>query len=419
MKRYFLLACLLGVAAIATPATASAPAQARPADSIPAREILVMLKIAPQHFHVGGAYGSAGTGQGYGDTSAEAARRRIAENIARKNGFTVVDGWPMPLLGVDCYVMRLSAGLSVSAAVAEVSRDRRVAWSEPMELYQAQGDMRESADPLLPVEPAAQAWRLTELHKYATGHGVSVAIIDSKVDVRHPDLAGHFIADENFLAGATPQPERHGTAVAGIIGATADNGLGIAGVAPGAEMMALRACWQVRDASGSPPTLCDSLGIARALQYAIDHKANVINLSLSGPPGLLLSKLISIALARNASVVAAFDPTLPKGGFPASQPGVVAVADEALHNLPARVYAAPGRDVPTTQPGGKWYLVNGSSYAVAHVSGLIALVRQHRNSSSLARRASGRIDACTSLLGTLPHCDCACGALESARSGKR
>ena len=420
MKRWLLLYWLLAAAGLATPATASAPVQTGTPDSIPSRQILVMLKVAPEHLRVGTAYAGASASGGYGDTSAQAARRRTAEGIARKNGFTLVDGWPMPLLGVDCYVMRLSPGLSVDAAIAQVSRDPRVAWSEPMALYQAQGGAgQRGADPLLPVEPAATAWRLNDLHKYATGHGVSVAIIDSKVDVRHPDLSGHFIADENFLSADASRPEQHGTAVAGIIGATADNGLGIAGIAPGAEMMALRACWQVKDASASPPTLCESLGIARALQYAIDHKANVINLSLSGPPGLLLSKLITIALARNTSVVAAFDPSLPKGGFPASQPGVVAVADETLHNLPGNVYAAPGRDVPTTEPGGRWYLVNGTSYAVAHVSGLIALVRQHRNSSSLARMASGRIDACSSLLGTVPRCDCACGALETARSGGR
>jgi hypothetical protein len=389
-------------------------------DPVPSREILVMLKIAPEHLRAGGAYRGGVSAGHYGDPASVAARRRTAESIARKNGFTVVQGWPMPLLGVDCYVMQLAAGLSLETAIAQVSRDPRVAWSEPVQLYQAQGSagMRPT-DPLLAVEPAATDWYLTDLHKYATGRGVSVAIIDSKVDVKHPDLAGHFIADENFLASSATAPEQHGTAVAGIIGATAGNGVGIAGMAPGARMMALRACWQVRDTRTSPPTLCESLGIARALQYAIDHKAQVINLSLSGPPGTLLSNLISIALKRNASVVAAFDPSLPKGGFPASEPGVIAVADEALHNLPAKVYAAPGRDIPTTQPGGRWYLVNGTSYSAAHVSGLLALVRERRSSAALIRTATGRIDACASLLGALRHCDCPCGPADGTRTAKR
>jgi subtilisin family serine protease len=254
----------------------------------------------------------------------------------------------------------------------------------------------------------------------ATGRGVTVAIIDSKVEVTHPDLSGHFVADKNFLSSDPPAAEQHGTAVAGIIGAGAGNGIGIAGIAPGAQLMALRACWQVRSATASP-TLCESLGIARALQYAIERKAGVINLSLSGPPGLLLQKLIDIALARKATVVAAFDPTLPRGGFPASMPGVVAVADQSLQNLPANVYGAPGRDIPTTEPGGKWYLVNGTSYAVAHVSGLVALVRERRSDSplSLARSTSGRINACATLLRTTRACDCDCRLSQAAAGGIR
>ena len=375
-----------------------------------------MLKMSPQHLHVGGAYGGR-----YGDASAWAARRRTAQSLAENNGFTLVDGWPMPLIGVDCYVMRVSAGVSIDAAVDRVSRDPRVAWSEPMQLYEAQGGTpARAADPLAPVEPASSEWRLADLHKVATGRGVTVAIIDSKVEVTHPDLSGHFVADKNFLSSDPPAAEQHGTAVAGIIGAGAGNGIGIAGIAPGAQLMALRACWQVRSATASP-TLCESLGIARALQYAIERKAGVINLSLSGPPGLLLQKLIDIALARKATVVAAFDPTLPRGGFPASMPGVVAVADQSLQNLPANVYGAPGRDIPTTEPGGKWYLVNGTSYAVAHVSGLVALVRERRSDSplSLARSTSGRINACATLLRTTRACDCDCRLSQAAAGGIR
>jgi len=383
---------------------------------VPSRQILVMLKMSPQHLHVGGAYGGR-----YGDASAWAARRRTAQSLAENNGFTLVDGWPMPLIGVDCYVMRVSAGVSIDAAVDRVSRDPRVAWSEPMQLYEAQGGTpARAADPLAPVEPASSEWRLADLHKVATGRGVTVAIIDSKVEVTHPDLSGHFVADKNFLSSDPPAAEQHGTAVAGIIGAGAGNGIGIAGIAPGAQLMALRACWQVRSATASP-TLCESLGIARALQYAIERKAGVINLSLSGPPGLLLQKLIDIALARKATVVAAFDPTLPRGGFPASMPGVVAVADQSLQNLPANVYGAPGRDIPTTEPGGKWYLVNGTSYAVAHVSGLVALVRERRSDSplSLARSTSGRINACATLLRTTRACDCDCRLSQAAAGGIR
>jgi hypothetical protein len=404
------------VAAAASAVPANSAASQASAQVLPARQILVMLKVAPQHFYPGSAYAGA-----YGDTASQAMHRRIARSIARRNGFTLVDGWPMPLLGVDCYVMRVADGQSIKDAVERVSRDPNVAWSEPMELYQALGRSPAGGDPLYQVEPAAKQWRLADLHKVATGRGVSVAVIDSKIEVTHPDLAGRFIADKDFLGNDPLRAEQHGTAVAGIIGANGSNGVGIEGIAPGAQLMALRACWQVNGNAAGGPTLCESLSLARALQYAIDHDAKVINLSLSGPPGPLLSKLIAIALSRNATVVSAFDPTLPKGGFPASMPGVIAVSDQSLQNMPSNVYGAPGRDIPTTQPGGNWYLVNGTSYSVAHVSGLMALVRERRGGSKmpLVRAASGRIDACATLLRTTAACDCDCRLVQAGKEIRR
>jgi len=387
-----------------------------PMAETPARQILVMLKVAPNHFRPGAAY--SGT---YGDTASLAARRRTAQAIARKYGLTLVDGWPMPLLQVDCYVMRVPEGRSLDGTIALVAKDKRVAWSEPMQLYQMMGSSNEPNDPLFRVEPAAGAWRLADLHKVATGRGVSVAIIDSKIEVGHPDLSGHFLANQDFLGRAATVAERHGTAVAGVIGAKADNGIGIAGIAPDARLMALRACWQTNGSGTDAATLCESLSLAKALQFAIDHRAQVINLSLSGPPGLLLTKLIAIAVARNATVVTAFDPTRPGGGFPATLPGVIAVADESLQNLPATVYGAPGRDIPTTQPGGKWYLVNGSSYSVAHVSGLAALVRQRgmHTPLGLVRTSTGSVDACASLLRTTADCDCDCALARTSNPRAR
>jgi subtilisin family serine protease len=101
---------------------------------------------------------------------------------------------------------------------------------------------------------------------------------------------------------------------------------------------------------------------------------------------------------------------------------VVAVADESLQSLPARVYSAPGRDVPTTQPGGKWYLVNGSSYSAAHVSGLIALSRERRGGALpvvLARGPRNSIDACATLVSTSASCDCSCAIAVRVAAGRR
>ncbi|MFL6728825.1 MAG: S8 family peptidase, partial [Sphingomicrobium sp.] len=130
-------------------------------------------------------------------------------------------------------------------------------------------------------------WRLAELHELATGRGVKVAVIDSGIEARHPDLAGQLTVNRNFIAGRAPAFEQHGTGVAGIIAAKADNHIGIAGVAPGARLLGLRACWQ----ASSIRTVCDSFSLVKALYFAVGQKAEVINMSLSGPDDRLLTEL--------------------------------------------------------------------------------------------------------------------------------
>lgn len=389
----------LGLAA-AEPPTAGASAQ----------EVLLLLRLPPQHYRPDANYGG-----GYGDAEGHAARRRVAGQLARAHGLTLVTDWPMPLLGVDCFVLAVPSGQSPQAVAQALSREPGVAWSEPSNVYHAKGAAAAQGDPLLRAQPVAREWRLNDLHQIATGRDVVVAVVDSMIELSHPDLLGQIETSQNFVEGRPATPETHGTGVAGVIAARANNGVGIAGVAPDARLMALRACWQ----SPAPPlghveTICDSLSLAKALHFAIEHHAQVINLSLSGPPAPLLGRLLDVASARGMIVVGAYDENLPGGGFPASHPGVVAVADESLDAPPAGVYSAPGRDVPTTQPGGRWFLVNGSSYATAHVSGLFALARERRPAARgsvtlvSAKAGRGAIDACATLLRASGPCDCAC-----------
>jgi subtilisin family serine protease len=393
-------------------------AQETATPSVPA-QVLVMLKLPPQHLRAGGGYGDS-----YGDGLGQDARRRAAARIAREHGLTVVSDWPMPILGIDCFIMAVPANQSPDQVAALLSHDPGVAWSQPMNLYQAKGAAPLHNDPLFRVQPAARDWRLAELHQISTGRNVRVAVIDSMVEQAHPDLRGQVRVSQNFVTGQRDAPEQHGTAVAGIIAAIADNGVGIAGVAPQARLLALRACWQ---ASPPPPkaapTYCDSLALAKALQFAITHDAQVINLSLAGPPDPLLGKLLDIAVARGETVVSAYDRTLPGGGFPASYPGIVAVVDDGSGPPPPGVLSAPGRDVPTTQPGGRWYFVDGSSYAAAHVSGLFALMRE-RSPASRAKSAlvvswpSGTIDACSTLVRVAGRCDCGCARASIADAAR-
>lgn len=323
----------------------------------------------------------------------------------------------MPTIGVDCFVMLVPEGRSPTAAAEQVSHNSDVAWAQPMALFSARGAMASHNDPLYAAEPAAAQWHLADLHRIATGRGVKIAVIDSGIEVGHPDLAGQILLSRNFVAGQSALAEQHGTGVAGIIAAKADNGIEIAGVAPGARLLALRACWQTPGG-----TVCDTLSLAKAIYFAVDQRADIINLSLSGPGDRLLAELLKTALKRGSTIVTAFDQKLADGGFPASMPGVIAVSDRSLAPSRGDVYTAPGQDVPTTVPGGRWFLVNGSSFAAAHVSGLLALMRERRRSAPSVlisqRRGGGVIDACATLAKAVGACDCSCGPTRFA-SGRR
>jgi subtilisin family serine protease len=394
-------------------ASSFAPAAAEnSAPTAAERQILVMLRLPPSHFQANGSYSG-----GYGDAMARSTRERVAKGIARKYGLTVVDDWPMPMIGVDCFVMAVPDGRTTSAAAEQVSHDSDVSWAEPMALYTSRGGAASGqSDPLFAAEPAAVQWHLADLHRVASGRGARVAVIDSGIDASHPDLAGQVAINKNFVSGQQLVPEQHGTAVAGIIAAKADNRIGIAGVAPGARLLGLRACWQ---GHGSPATVCDTLSLAKALYFAVENKADVVNMSLSGPDDRLLRTLVDVALSRGLTVVAAYDPARSGGGFPASVAGVIRVSDSLAAASRGNVYFAPGRDIPTTEPGGRWFLVNGSSFSAAHVSGLVALIRERGRASSptlvAERRGGGQIDACASLMKVAGACDCACGPSRFAR----
>lgn len=408
--RHFRLVLTLCAAALALgPSTASRADS--PQAPTPEREILVMIRQAPDHYRPTGDYSGA-----YGDQISESARRRIAKRIAARYGLILTDNWPMPMIGVDCFVMTVPNGRSTSAAADQVSQDSDVSWAQPVELYGTRASAPPHKDPLFLAEPAARQWHLADLHRIATGRGVKVAVVDSGIEVSHPDLAGQFLINRNFVAGRPLAVEQHGTGVAGIIGAKADNGVGIAGVAPGARMLGLRACWQ----ENASATVCDSLSLAKAIYFAIQNRADVINLSLTGPDDRLLRELLKVAQAKGSVIVTAFDNKLAGGGFPAAMSGVIAVSDSALAPSRGRAYTAPGRDVPTAEPGGRWSLVNGSSYAAAHVSGLVALMRERRRSAApvLVSRGGGAIDACATLIRVANACDCACDYTRRTAQGE-
>ena len=359
------------------------------ADSL---QILVLLRQTTAHYRGSDAYST-----GYNSPRSKASREVIGKRLAKEHGVKFVGFWPMPEIGLDCLIMEAIDGQDVKGVLAKIEQDKEVEWAEPVATYESLGATNYN-DPLFAATPAAIQWHLAELHQSATGKGVTIAIVDSGIDGSHPDLSGQIQLNRNFVAGRTLGAEPHGTGVAGVIGAKANNRQGMVGVAPSARLLGLRACWQIAGRS-----LCDSLSLAKAVHFAIDKNVDVLNLSLTGPPGKLLNALIAKAIANGSVVVAAVDPTSQGGGFPASSKGVVAVTDNKSVMSNKNEYRAPGNDVPTTQPNSKWFTVDGSSYAAAHVSGLFALLIEKRKSGNKqptlirAKDGSGKIDVRASL----------------------
>ena len=122
---------LVLASAPASPATAARAGREAPAN--PASQVLVMLKMPMEHFRPEGYGGSYGDGEGRG------ARWRIALRLAREQGISVVDEWPMPLLGVDCYLMTVPAPRSPEDVALKLSHSPGVSWSEPLHAYRGQG----------------------------------------------------------------------------------------------------------------------------------------------------------------------------------------------------------------------------------------------------------------------------------------
>jgi hypothetical protein len=305
---------------------------------------------------------------------------RVLDALAREHELRRVDGWPIRSLDVYCEVFEVGEGVAVEALLGELMADERVELAQRMNTFETLTS--DYDDTFADLQPAALKLDLAEAHAVATGKGVLVAVIDSAVDAGHPDLAGRVSMERDFVGrhGAAPKHgEVHGTAVAGIIGSLADNSEGIVGVAPAADIAALRACWPI--AARTSGAECSSFSLAQALEVAIEVRAAVINLSLTGPRDPLLEQLVDEALARGAVVVAAE----PDGGaasdsFPAGHPRViVARSSTAASRGPSPfVLPAPAEEILTTVPDHGYAFLSGTSLAAAHVTGVVALLRERR-----------------------------------------
>jgi subtilisin family serine protease len=255
-----------------------------------------------------------------------------------------------------------------------------------------------SNDPLFPRQ-----WNLVQIGApgawaKATGRDVLIGVVDTGVDLHHPDLAGKVVADANCIGatcrdGGGQDDNGHGTEVAGIVGASTGNGKGVAGVAPDAKLLVAKAL----DASGAGRVDDINAGI----RWVVDHGAKVVNLSL-GDEDFQLTSLVGTPLRPGIEYAwtRGAVPVLASGNY---RVGVVEMGSSNYGDMDAMVVgatsradtlarystsignakwglAAPGGSgvggaddqIITTSLGGGYAAVAGTSAATPHVSGAIA-----------------------------------------------
>jgi subtilisin family serine protease len=264
-------------------------------------------------------------------------------------------------------------------------------------------------DPYAPLQTGFQSIGAGGAQQISRGEHVRVAVIDTGLDSRHPDFGGRVVVQRNFVDADAERfrRDRHGTAVAGVISAAANNRLGIVGVAPRVQVIALKACWEDDDSGAG--ARCNSLTLAQALSAAIEERAGVVNLSVAGPRDPLLAALVAAGAKRGILYVGAAPDDAPTDGFPAGAPGMIAVGMAESRGARAGVLRAPGREVVTLVPGGSYDFVSGSSVATAHVSGTIALLLARRGRLdrdtifALLERSGPHINACVALAALTPE----------------
>ncbi|MFE9678630.1 type VII secretion-associated serine protease mycosin [Streptomyces sp. NPDC006259] len=255
---------------------------------------------------------------------------------------------------------------------------------------------------LYPGRPwSLQRVLLDELWSRSKGEGVRVAVIDTGVDVKNPQLTGAVDAKsgrnllprnlkdedgdpiERGKENGTTDTVGHGTKVAGIIAARPVSGTGFVGLAPKATIIPI----QQNDAEGHG----DTKTLAAAIRYAIQAKAQVINISQDTSKALKpaddLEKAIDEALAQKIVVVASAGNDGLGGNvkdtYPASYKGVLAVAASDRNNERASFsqsndsvgVAAPGVDMISTVPEGGHCADNGTSFSAPYVAGVAALIK--------------------------------------------
>jgi subtilisin family serine protease len=298
-----------------------------------------------------------------------------ADDLARRHRLTRIGSQDSPLIGSAISLFRITGRRSVENVRIELAADASVRSVQPNFRYvlQDQKSVPAEGDP---AQYALAKLRLPEAHALSRGSNVSVAVIDSGIDVTHPELA-NAIAESFDALGGKQGPHVHGTGIAGAIVSHAR----LMGSAPKARLLAIRAFGAAPNGAES-----SSFVILKSLDFAAAHGAQIVNMSFAGPRDPLVERGITAAATKGMVLVAASGNAGPKSPplYPAANPDVIAVSATDAHDrlFPASnrgshiAVSAPGVDIFLPAPDGKYQMTSGTSFSAAYISGLAALMME-------------------------------------------
>ncbi|WP_051399694.1 S8 family serine peptidase [Haloechinothrix halophila] len=303
--------------------------------------------------------------------SASAKRGAVAKYSATR--VTTRPGLSYELVRAPGRAKAVATSLANDDAVADVELNHiRSVTARPNDPAYTQGDQR-----YLRKLRLHRAW-----NRVKDARSQVIAVVDTGVDARHPDLSRRLVSGYNVLnPGTAPVDDNgHGTMVSGIAAAQTNNGEGIAGAAWNGRVMPIKVLDQ--DGNGT------DWDIAEGIRVAADRGARVINLSLGGPAHSdMLREAVRYARDKGALVVAAAGNTSGNDrNYPAAYPEALAVGatDHSARLAWFSTWgnwidvAAPGFNVVATYPGNRYVIDSGTSFAAPLVSGIASLVRAKR-----------------------------------------
>jgi len=296
-----------------------------------------------------------------------------ADELALRHGLARLESQNFPLIGATIGLFRVTDRRSTETARRDFATAAGVRAVQPNFRYLLQDQLAALTEGD-PAQYANVKLRLPQAHTLAHGANVTIAVIDSGIDLKHPELINS-IADTFDALGSKEGPHVHGTGVAGAIVAHAR----LMGGAPEARILAIRAF-------GVAPSGAESTSyvILKGLNYAAEHGAQIINMSFAGPRDTVIERAIAATAAKGIVLVAAAGNAGPKSPplYPAANPNVIAVsATDAQDKLFAAsnrgshiALSAPGVDIFLPAPDEKYQMTSGTSFSAAYISSLAALV---------------------------------------------